>query len=203
MKKFATEVFEKKIKDAEGDQYLIRQLKMRQNVEEQILMSKPPEHLIQFYMEAMIQFGFIAMFANTFPLAPLFSFLTNQLEIQIKLDSMCCYSRRMRPEGASGIGAWLPIMEMLAIVCIPVNCAIAVFAGDGSFNYPGESSLQKYLQELNEGRWTTRNILLLVVLIEHALLLFKIAMSSFIADVPYSVRKAIKKRPIIEQKATQ
>lgn len=104
-------------------------------------MTKPPDHLIQYYMEAMIQFGFIAMFANTFPLAPLFSLLTNQLEIIIKLDGMCFYSRRVRPEGASGIGAWLPIMEMLAIICIPVNCAIVIFTGDGTFINPGESSL--------------------------------------------------------------
>jgi hypothetical protein len=73
------------------------------------------------------------MFANTFPLAPIFSLFTNLLEIKIKLNSMCFYSQRTKPEGASGIGAWLPIMEFLAVICIPVNCAIIYFTGDGTF----------------------------------------------------------------------
>jgi hypothetical protein len=110
--------------------------------------------LITVYLEQVIQFGFIAMFANTFPLAPLFSLFTNLLEIQIKIDSMCCYQRRMIPQGASGIGAWLPIMEMIAIVCIPVNAGIIYFAGDGTFYFNGTSSLEKFLVDLNEGQWT-------------------------------------------------
>ena len=55
------------------------------------------------------------MFANTFPLAPIFSFLTNLLEIKIKTNSLCRYSRRGMCEGASGIGAWLSIMEFISI----------------------------------------------------------------------------------------
>jgi hypothetical protein len=54
-------------------------------------MSEPDDNLIPVYLEQVIQFGFIAMFANTFPLAPLFSLFTNLLEIQIKIDSMCRY----------------------------------------------------------------------------------------------------------------
>jgi hypothetical protein len=111
------------------------------------------------------------MFANIFPLAPLFSLFTNLLEIQIKIDSMCRYQRRMIPQGASGIGAWLPIMEMIAIVCIPVNAAIIYFAGDGTYYFNGTSSLEKFLVDINEGQWTQRNILILVVLVEHALLI--------------------------------
>jgi len=72
-------------------------------------MNKPPSNFINFYMEAIIQFGFIIMFSNTFPLAPLFSVFTNFLEIRIKFDAMSNYSRRFVPRGATGIGVWLQI----------------------------------------------------------------------------------------------
>jgi Calcium-activated chloride channel len=46
------------------------------------------------------------MFANTFPMAPLFSLLANLLEIKVKTNSMHYYSRRGYADGANGIGAW-------------------------------------------------------------------------------------------------
>ncbi len=55
-------------------------------------MKKEEELNINHYQEGITQFGFIAMFANTFPLAPIFSLFTNLLEIKIKLNSMCFYS---------------------------------------------------------------------------------------------------------------
>lgn len=47
------------------------------------------------------------MFANTFPIGPAISFVINLFEIYIKLISMCYYTRRGEPQGASGIGVWL------------------------------------------------------------------------------------------------
>ena len=83
-------------------------------------------------MEPMIQFGFITMFSNTFPLAPLFSVITNVLEIRIKLDAMCFYSRRFVPEGASGIGPWIDILDFLVTISIPINCGIMFFTGQNA-----------------------------------------------------------------------
>ena len=57
-------------------------------MEEQLVMAPGSTTLIYFYNEAIIQLGFIVFFACVFPLAPLFSFLTNLLEINIKLNRM-------------------------------------------------------------------------------------------------------------------
>jgi hypothetical protein len=62
-----------------------------------------------------------------FTLAPLFSVLTNFLEIKIKLDGMGKYSRRMKSEGSRGIGAWMGVMEIMSFISIPINIAIIVF----------------------------------------------------------------------------
>lgn len=164
-------------------------------------MSKESEFLIWHYQEQIIQFGLIAMFANVFPLAPLFSFLCNLIDIKSRIISMCNYSRRGECEGASGIGAWLPIMEMLAMVCIPVNTAIIYLTGDSSYGFEGQSSYVKYMESQNEEYWTVEKIIILVVLVEHGLLFIKVVIAALIPDVPSEVIASEKIRPQIIKNA--
>jgi hypothetical protein len=58
---------------------------------------------------------------------------------------MAYFSRMTNCEGARDIGAWLNIMELLSIICIPVNVAIIYFTGDGSYTKEGTSSMVKYI----------------------------------------------------------
>lgn len=88
----------------------VSELELVLRIEKQIYSALPPKNLIPYYTEAMVQFGFMAMFANSFPLAPLFSFMTNLLEIKIKIDGMTMYQRRFIPENADGIGKWNSLM---------------------------------------------------------------------------------------------
>lgn len=97
------------------------------HAEKQFEMSSEQDVLVFFYNEAIVQFGFVVLFSQVFTLAPLFSVFTNLLEIKIKLDGMGRYSRRMKSEGATGIGAWMGVMEVLSFIAIPVNIAIIVF----------------------------------------------------------------------------
>jgi hypothetical protein len=110
----------------------VRELKLMIEIEGQIHMKPCDEFFIDSYSEQITQFGFIALFANSFPLAPLFSFICNLLEIENRVIAMSHYSRRGHCEGASGIGAWLGIMEVIAMCCIPVNAAIIYFTGDST-----------------------------------------------------------------------
>ena len=67
------------------DEIELADLKMHFEIEKQIAMKPAMESLVPFYNEAVIQLGFVAFFAVSFPFAPLFSFVTNLLEIRIKL----------------------------------------------------------------------------------------------------------------------
>mmetsp|Transcript_17284 Transcript_17284/g.23304 ORF Transcript_17284/g.23304 Transcript_17284/m.23304 type:complete len:110 (+) Transcript_17284:2749-3078(+) len=60
-------------------------IKMHQMISRQLQMKPATSTLVYFYNEGVIQLGFIAFFATAFPFAPLFSFLTNLLEIMIKM----------------------------------------------------------------------------------------------------------------------
>ena len=59
-----------------------------------------------------------------FPFAPLFSFLTNLLEIAIKLQHLTKYGRRNVAHGTSGIGNWMYIMGFVSYIAIPINVII-------------------------------------------------------------------------------
>lgn len=141
------------------------------------------------------------MFANSFPLAPLFSFLCNLVDIESRIISMCTSSRRDKCEGASGIGVWLTIMEILAILCIPVNAAIIYFTGDSTYTEVGKSSYVKYMEGLDAELWSVKNIILLLILVEHLLLLVKVIIAALIPDVPSKVVKDEKERPRIRKRA--
>ena len=91
-------------------------------------MAPAPKTLVWYYNEAIIQMGYIAFFAVAFPLAPMFSFMTNLIEIRIKLSSMALYGKRAIPQGSSGIGNWSGIMSLISFVAIPINLCILIYA---------------------------------------------------------------------------
>ena len=90
---------------------------------------------------------------------------------------------------------------MVAIICIPVNCAIIMFCGDYTYTKEGASSYQKFMVAQDEDYWTYAKIIMFLVLIEHLLLFIKIVIAGLIPDVPRSVIEDEKKRPKILKKA--
>lgn len=97
---------------------------MHCEIEKQLMMAPAEKTLVFYYNEAVIQLGFIAFFATAFPFAPLFSFLTNLLEVMIKLQNMGSYGRRNISEGTNGIGNWMSIMSFISYFAIPCNALI-------------------------------------------------------------------------------
>lgn len=76
------------------DQVHLADLEMHKEIEKQLMMTPSAKSLTPFYNEAFMQIGFIAFFATAFPFAPLFSFFTNLLEIEIKLQHIGSFGRR-------------------------------------------------------------------------------------------------------------
>jgi len=93
-------------------------------------MKKEPQVLVYNYAEGIVQFGMLVLFAISLPLGPLFSLFTNAIEVKVKLNSMSNFSRRRVSQGASSIGSWLNVMELFAVLCIPINMAILFWVGD-------------------------------------------------------------------------
>lgn len=164
------------------------------------------------YSEGIIQFGNIVMFAVSFPLAPLFSMITNVLEINIKLNQMTSFSRRRKAVGSNGIGLWVMVMEFFAIVCIPCNISILYFTGNAKNDYNDETgknnttvevNLKNTLTHRNSVFWTPMMIAALMVLLEHILVGLKIIIAAAIPDTDSKTIEAELKRRDVIDKAIQ
>ena len=172
-------------------------------------MKPAASSLVFYYNEGIIQLGFIAFFATAFPFAPLFSFLTNLLEIKIKLQHISKYGRRNKAECTSTIGNWEGIMGFISYFAIPMNVLILLVCRFPSVQVGAsqdlddlldkeESVLVQYLHKQDPTFWNRANIILLAILIEHAVIGLKIVIAAIIPDVPRKVTEDEFKRVKIE-----
>ena len=77
------------------------------------------------YMELVVQFSFLTLFGVSFPLCYLLAFLTNITEIQVDKFKLIQITRRPMPAGASNIGTWLLILDVITFCSIFSNAGIA------------------------------------------------------------------------------
>lgn len=123
------------------------------------------------YMELVIQYGYVILFSASFPLTAILAYILNVIEYRIDAFKLCHLVRRPYPQPAENIGIWYYIIQSIAYIGIVTNVAIAIFTA-----HIFDTSL--------ESKWV------IFLIIEHALLLFKFALSSYIPDTPYLVSYA-------------
>ena len=71
------------------------------------------ESVMENYMELVIQFGYVILFGQIFPLGAFFSYFSNEIQIKSQVDNMK-YMRRPKPEVADDIGNWMGAIEILS-----------------------------------------------------------------------------------------
>lgn len=106
------------------------------------------------YLELVVQFGYVMLFAPVFPLAALCAFLNNLIEIRsdaFKLSIV--YQRPFGHEQVKNIGEWANVLHYLSIVAITTNCALMVVTGQISrvfaFHQPTHILLTSVVIEVN------------------------------------------------------
>ena len=82
------------------------------------------------YLEWVIQFGYVVLFASAFPLAGALSLVCNAVELLADVFKVTYLCRRPRPSRARGIGIWLWLLYALAVTAIFTNLAIFAVASD-------------------------------------------------------------------------
>jgi len=149
------------------------------------------------YCEMVIQFGYVTMFAASFPLAPLLAVLNNVVEI--RTDALKLLTAHSRPEyrGASGIGAWYNILEFLGIASVLTNCLLIGFSVDSIADAFGGMPLTLASQRISQVPYYT---LIVIVVIEHFLLGTKFLLAYMIPDMPGWIVKELAKEEWIKEK---
>ncbi|ORY50474.1 DUF590-domain-containing protein [Rhizoclosmatium globosum] len=79
------------------------------------------------YAQKIIQFGYIALFATSFPLAPLFALLNNIYELRADAFKLLCVYQRPEPFLAQDIGVWGIIIRVIAMLSVATNSFLVSF----------------------------------------------------------------------------
>ena len=69
----------------------------------------------------VIQYGFATIFVAAFPLAPLFAWINNVIEIRLDAHKFIQIFRRPLAEKAQDIGAWFYLLRFVTNLCVVTN----------------------------------------------------------------------------------
>lgn len=139
------------------------------------------------YMEMVIQFGYITMFAVVFPLTPVLALVNNIFEPTVDLTKLTV-CKRSHLKLRSTIGAWQTCFEFIAVVAVITNCfLLAIVSTRLDVLIPNR--FEALLQiDTEYGR------ILVMLVLEHLLLGLKIVLGNVIDDIPPEVREEMAKR---------
>ena len=139
--------------------------------------------VISFYVRAIMQFGYISLFAVAFPLAPLLSLINNSMQIPFEIISLASVTHRPlstlnteeTPDADTMglIDVVMEIQEFMTYTAVVTNCAILFF----TFPNFAEAAF-------NIGHDDTTTKLWVVIIIEHIVIIIKAFLANCIHDAP-------------------
>ena len=94
------------------------------------LIDFDPRGLFPEYLEMVLQYGFVTIFVSSFPLAPLFAFLNNALEIRLDAKKLLTNYRRPVPQRVKDIGVWFKILDSIGKFAVITNAFIIAFTSN-------------------------------------------------------------------------
>jgi len=131
------------------------------------------------YLEMVIEYGYITLFASAFPLAPILSMICNLVELRSDMFKLVYVCRRPHVNRVRNIGIWRNIMYVLFTLSIASNCFLFGFTTEQMMVWvPSWFELEKEVrwdgaiieeQELAKGKG--RYVVFMVFALEHLLLL--------------------------------
>eukprot|EP00116_Pleurobrachia_bachei_P002497 sb/3462759/ len=133
--------------------------------------SEKPEYESSFddYLEMFIQMGYVILFSAAYPLAAVWAFLNNIIEIRGDAFKMVNGVQRPFMKRVEDIGFWSDAFEVLSVISIIVNCSLIGIRGQ-------------------VGRWfpdaTVGQQILVVIFMEHVFLSIKYIIARAIPDIP-------------------
>lgn len=90
----------------------------------------PYESTFDDYLELIIQYGYVMLFAPIFPLAPLCAIFNNLIEIRSDAFKLCYVFQRTYDNNQSrSLGVWIYVLNFLNLISIMSNAALMVVSG--------------------------------------------------------------------------
>jgi anoctamin-10 len=140
------------------------------------------------YLEMVIEFGFITLFASSFPLCSLLSFFCNLIEIKSDLYKLSWVVQRPSCRRRKDIGVWEDILHVQAWMAILTNVLIfGVTSRQINVWFP--SLFDVTTKQALKPQWVT----ITMFGIEHVVAIISFSLCKMIPDVPSSVNIEMKR----------
>ena len=145
-----------------------------------------PVPMEDIWLNYMLQFGFIAFFSITFPLAPLIGFIFNLIDMNFVFFSFSRVFKRETIIELDSIGVWNDIIHAMTIASLIVNVALFVWCSKSFYNLLG-TEISMY------------HLLVALVIYEHVVFVIKFFLSIIIKSKPLWLRNKLKFQKIKRQ----
>ncbi|KAK3788799.1 hypothetical protein RRG08_029246 [Elysia crispata] len=134
------------------------------------------------FTEKVILYGFLMLFASSFPLAPLLALVICYIDIRVDAKRMLWWYRRPVAFIAQDIGMWYGILNLVNFIGVLTNAFIIAFTSSWG------------------SQFSTTGKLWVVIGFEHIVFFLKFVLAYLIPDVPQEVRLAIRRERYLIQK---
>ncbi|KAH9507800.1 hypothetical protein Btru_052894 [Bulinus truncatus] len=146
--------------------------------------SKPDlkDFTMEEYTEKVILYGFLMLFACSFPLAPLMAILICLIDIRVDAKRLLWLFRRPVAHISEDIGMWYNILNFVNFVGVLTNAFIIAFTSSwgAQFNITGK--------------------LAVVIGFEHIVFILKFLLAYLIPDVPEEIKLAMRREKYLVQR---
>jgi len=149
------------------------------------------------YIESVIQFGYVTLFASAYPLAAFIAIAASSIEYRLDMFKLTKTCKRPESVLRSDIGIWKSLLKSLVWLSAFTNCLIFSFSSMQMYQYlPGYFSLD----ETGEHNLKAGNgwiIVFIIFAIERFLIVFGILFDFAIPSIPPDVAMKEQRREYI------
>ena len=92
-------------------------------------MLSPTKDTTADFEEMVIQFGYLALFAPAYPVAPLMAFFKNVYEIRADAVKYCIETQRPPWRKCEDIGSWSSCLNFLGFMGVVTNATMVTMVG--------------------------------------------------------------------------
>jgi hypothetical protein len=178
VKKENSEIIQKNKFRAEGHQY---PLEIDNQFEKEKFLA-PYESNFDDFKEMSIQFGYATLFAVSYPLAAMFAWLNNLIEMRLDAYQLCNMHQRAYWRQQEDIGSWAGVFQMISVINVMTNACLVGFVG---------SQVARMVEPDNPestdsfmGRFKMWQMWLVVVIAEHGAFSIKFLIKFVAPSVP-------------------
>ena len=165
-----------------------------ENAVEREAINEPYDSNFDDFKEMSLQFGYVTLFAVSYPLAALLAWLNNIIELRLDAYQLCSVHQRTKWRTQEDIGSWAGVFQALSIINVITNACLIGFVGSQlaqqDFFVEDQPAVAPGAIQTFVDRFKMWKMWIVVVLVEHAVLMLKFAVAAFSASVPEWIRDA-------------